>query len=88
MQGRDQNIRSFEETSFHNQKVADGIKMRCCKYCKKNNTINKSAERENVFQRVPMAVFKGYKKAGTIYPKGWKYNGTILEQDVFVKTDG
>jgi len=62
--------------------------MRCCKCCKKITTTNKSAERENVFQPIPLAVFKGYKKVGTLYPKGCKYNGTILEQDVFVKTEG
>lgn len=26
---------------------------------------------ENIFQPIPMAVWKGDKKLGTIYPKGW-----------------
>jgi hypothetical protein len=39
---------------------------------------------ENVFQPIPMAVFDGYTKIGTIYPKGWTYNGVELTEDLAV----
>lgn len=62
--------------------------MCCCKCCQQKQSQKKGAGIEDVFQPIPMAIFKGYKKVGTLYPKGWKYNGTILEQDVFMKTEG
>ena len=34
---------------------------------------------ENVFKPIPMAVFYGYKKIGTIYPEGWTYEGQVLK---------
>ena len=37
---------------------------------------------ENVFQPIPMAVWKGYKKLGTIYPKGWNGNPEIKYEPV------
>lgn len=39
---------------------------------------------ENIFQPIPMAVFRGYTKIGTIYPKGWTYNGVKLTEDLAV----
>ncbi len=41
---------------------------------------------ENVFQPIPMAVFVGYTKIGTIYPEGWTYNGVKLTEDLGVPT--
>lgn len=37
---------------------------------------------ENVFQPIPMTVWKGYKKLGTIYPKGWNGNPEIIYEPV------
>ena len=33
---------------------------------------------QDIFQPIPMAVYKGYTKLGTIYPKGWNLNGKKL----------
>ena len=44
-------------------------------------------EIENVFKPVPMAVYVGYKKIGTIYPEGWNYNGKTLTEDLAVPTE-
>lgn len=37
---------------------------------------------EDVFQPIPMAVWKGYKKLGTIYPKGWNGNPEVRYEPV------
>lgn len=38
---------------------------------------------EDIFQPIPMAVWKGgYKKIGTIYPKGWNGNPEIRYEPV------
>ena len=42
---------------------------------------------ENVFKPIPMAVFHGYKKIGTIYPEGWTYEGMVLKEAIAVPTD-
>ena len=44
-------------------------------------------EIENVFKPVPMAVFSGYKKIGTIYPEGWNYEGKVLTEAIVVPTE-
>ena len=41
---------------------------------------------ENVFKPIPMAVFIGYTKIGTIYPEGSTYNGVKLMEDLAVPT--
>ena len=42
---------------------------------------------ENVFKPIPMAVFYGYKKIGTIYPEGWNYEGKVLKEAFAVPTE-
>lgn len=39
---------------------------------------------QDIFKPIPMAVWKGYTKLGTIYPKGWTYNGEVLSEDLGV----
>lgn len=34
---------------------------------------------QDIFQPIPMAVWQGYTKLGTIYPKGWVHKGKELE---------
>jgi hypothetical protein len=44
-------------------------------------------EIENVFKPIPMAVFSGYKRIGTIYPEGWNYEGKVLKEAIAVPTE-
>ena len=41
---------------------------------------------EDVFKPIPIAIFVGYTKIGTIYPEGWTYNGTRLTKDLAMPT--
>lgn len=45
---------------------------------------DREAYMEDVFKPVPMAVFKGAKKIGTIYPAGWRDKDNLYTKETFV----
>ena len=60
----------------------------CCVNCRGGIKQRKSKpkEIENVFQPIPLAVFRGYTKIGTIYPKGETVNGVKLTENTAIPT--